>query len=83
MSGAWNVFEPFSNDPHSAFLLAQILAILKETIKTNPEEAVATLDEGIKELYPYTQIYQAQYKLYQLATEGKLSPKDDPLAAHK
>jgi hypothetical protein len=78
MSDAWNVWEPFSDDPESAFILAQIFSQLKEAIKTNPDKAVATLDQAIKELYPYTSIYQAQYKVYQLAAEGKLSPKDDP-----
>jgi len=36
MSDAWNVWEPFSDDPDSAFILAQIFAQLKETIKTDP-----------------------------------------------
>jgi hypothetical protein len=79
MSDTWNtVLEPFSNDPASAFVLAQIFTQLKETIKTHPDQAVATLDQAIKELYPYTQIYQAQYKVYLLAAAGQLSPKDDP-----
>jgi hypothetical protein len=61
MSDAWNVWEPFSGEPESAFVLAQIFSRLKETIKINPDEAVATLDQAIKELYPYTEIYQTQY----------------------
>jgi uncharacterized protein YecA (UPF0149 family) len=78
MSDTWNVFEPFSDEPQSAFVLAQILSQLKETIKTNPEEAITTLDQAIEELYPYTEIYKAQYKVYQLAVEGKLAPQNDP-----
>jgi len=78
VADTWNVWEPFSSDPEGAFILAQILTQLKETIKTDPDEAVATLDQAIKELYPYTAIYQAQFKVYQLAVAGKLSPKDDP-----
>lgn len=79
MSDTWNtVLEPFSSDPASAFVLAQIFNGLKETIKTDPDQAIATLDQAIRELYPYTAIYQAQFKVYELAVEGKLSPKDDP-----
>jgi hypothetical protein len=78
MSDAWNVWEPFSDDPDSAFILAQIFARLKETIKTDPDQAIATLDQAIRELYPYTEIYKAQFKVYELAVAGKLSPKDDP-----
>jgi hypothetical protein len=79
MSDTWNtVLEPFSNDPASAFVLAQIFSALKETIRTDPDQAIATLDQAIEELYPYTAIYQAQLKVYRLAVEGKLSPKDDP-----
>ena len=79
MSDTWNtVLEPFSNDPAAAFVFAQILSSLKEAIKTSPDEAIATLDEAIRGLYPYTAIYQAQFKVYELAIAGKLSPKDDP-----
>jgi hypothetical protein len=81
MSDTWNVWEPFSGDPESAFILAQIFYQLKETIRTDPDQAVATLDQAIKELYPYTQIYKAQFQVYKLAVEGKLSPKDDPTRA--
>lgn len=78
MSDAWNVWEPFSDDPDSAFILAQIFAQLKEIIKSDPDRAIATLDQAIRELYPYTPIYKAQFKVYELAVAGKLSPKDDP-----
>jgi hypothetical protein len=78
MSDAWNVWEPFSDDPDSAFILAQIFAQLKEIIKTDPDRAIATLDQAIREPYPYTPIYKAQFKVYELAVAGKLSPKDDP-----
>ncbi|HJR09001.1 MAG TPA: hypothetical protein VJ842_17210 [Pyrinomonadaceae bacterium] len=78
MSDAWNVWEPFSVDPDSAFILAQILAQLKEAIKTDPNQAIATLDQAITELYPYTPIYKAQFRVYELAVAGKLPPKDDP-----
>lgn len=79
MSDTWNtVLEPFSNDPASAFVLAQIFNALKETIRTDPDQAIATLDQAIEELYPYTEIYKAQFQVYKLAVEGKLSSKDDP-----
>jgi len=80
MSDTWNVWEPFSGDAESAFILAQIFNQLKETIRTDPDQAIATLDKAIRELYPYTTIYKAQFQVYKLAVEGKLSPKDDPLA---
>jgi hypothetical protein len=81
MSDTWNVWEPFSRDAESAFILAQILSQLKEIIKSDPDEAVATLDQAIKELYPYTAIYRAQFKVYMLAVEGKLSPDAEPVKA--
>lgn len=84
MSDTWStVLEPFANDPAAAFVLAQIFTQLKETIKTHPDQAVATLDQAIKELYPYTKIYQAQYKVYLLAAAGQLAPKDDPTYTFK
>jgi hypothetical protein len=78
MSDTWNVWGPFSDEPKSAFILAQIFSQLKETIRTDPDQAVATLDQAIKELYPYTEIYKTQFQVYKLAVEGKLSPKDEP-----
>jgi hypothetical protein len=74
------VFEPFARDAAAAFILAQILTQLKDTIRADPDQAVVTLDQAVKELYPYTRIYQAQYRVYLLAVAGQVAPKDDPTA---
>lgn len=82
MEDTWDaVFEPFARDAAAAFILAQILTQLKDTIKSDPDQAVVTLDQAIRELYPYTKIYQAHYQAYLLAAAGRLSPKDDLTSA--
>jgi hypothetical protein len=75
------VLEPYAQDPAAAFMLAQTLFLLKEKIKSGPEgslSAIQALEQGIETLYPYTDAHEAAHKLYLLAVEGKLLPKDDP-----
>lgn len=76
-----SILEPFSQHPAAAFVFAQTLFVLKEQIKSGPEgslSAIRTLEEGIEQLYPYTDTHAAAYKLYLLALQGKLRPKHDP-----
>lgn len=82
IDASWDIaLEPFSHEPAAAFILAQTLFLLKESIRRGPEDslsAIQTLEEGIEKLYTYTGAHSAAYKLYLLALEGNLLPKHDP-----
>ena len=73
--------EPFAEHPAAAFIFAQTLFMLKEKIRSGPEGTllvVQAIEQGIEKVYPYTAAHQAAYKLYLLAVEGNLLPKNDP-----
>jgi hypothetical protein len=77
----WNgVLEPYAKDPDGAFILAQILFSLKETLQTpkGKESVSLALDLAIDKLYPYTEHFQASRSLFTTALSGDLKPKDDP-----
>ena len=74
-----SIVESFADDSAAAFILAQVLFQIKEEIKKGRgPSAVETLEQGIERLYPYTDDYNAGYKLYLLSVAGKLKPKHDP-----
>ncbi|MGH9967998.1 MAG: hypothetical protein ACREBG_09235 [Pyrinomonadaceae bacterium] len=78
-----SVLEPYASDPSRAFILAQTFSILQQTIAKGPEgpqEAIAALELGIKELYQYTDVHEACYVLYERLVKDGLDPSLDPRA---
>lgn len=82
IDASWDsALEPFSRDAAAAFILAQTLFVIKESINSGPEgslSAIKALEQGIEQLYPYTDAHTAAYQLYLFALEGNLLPKHDP-----
>lgn len=75
-----SVLEPYANDPNGAFILAQTLFYLKQTLKDPKGKAsvIRALELGIETLYPYTEHHKASFQLFQIALAGNLKPKHDP-----
>lgn len=71
---AWeSAFEPYSQDPSSAYDLARYLMAVKQLLQTQPpnvSHAAAELDDACENLFPFTQFREAGYDLYRIAIEG-------------
>jgi hypothetical protein len=72
---AWDTaFEPYSEVPISAYVLARCHVALKQFLQTQPPNvsyAAASLDEACGSLFPFTQFREAGYDLYRVAIEGR------------
>jgi hypothetical protein len=77
----WNdVLELYARDADRAFILAQVLFCLKQTLKKpkGKKTVARALELAIEKLYPYTGYYKASQKIFTTALAGKLKPKHDP-----
>ena len=64
----------------AAHSLAFVLFHLKQLIKRNNIESVlALLDEGLNEIFPYTDIFHLNKKLFMEYLTGDLKPDKEPL----
>jgi hypothetical protein len=77
------VLEPaLCQDKAAVECLVRLLFTIKRAIDSGPEgamQASRTLLDGIKFIYPYTNVHEAAVKLYVLSLEGNLKPQDEPL----
>ena len=80
---AWeSAFEPYSEDPTSAYSLARLLIEVKQLLQTQPpnvSHAAAELDDACENLFPFTQFSEAGYDLYRVAIEGRATRAQENL----
>lgn len=77
----WNdVLEPYATDANRAFILAQILFCLKQTLDSPKGKASVshTLELAIEKLYSYTEHHRASFQLFQIALVGNLKSEHEP-----
>jgi hypothetical protein len=68
------VLKPYETDPANAFILAQCFWLLRQTLTEGPDgvqQVIRLLENGIRDLYPYTDAYQASYTLYERLVTGE------------
>lgn len=76
------VFKVYAEQPKLAFILAQHLTHLKESLQRGPEgalEAIAEIDLGIESLYPHTDFQKAGHKLFSLAVAGTITTEQEKM----
>ena len=80
---AWETaFEPYSEDPISAYVLARCLVALKQFLQTQPpnvSHAAASLDEACQSLFEFSQFREAGYDLFRVAIEGRATRAQENL----
>ena len=75
------ILEAYETAPSLAFAMAQAFVMLQETLKgpDGVQEVTQSLEHGIREIYHYTDFYQACLRLYALAISPEtLPPHLDP-----
>jgi hypothetical protein len=71
------ILEPYENNPGLAFGLAQTFVMLQRSLakgRAGRKEVIQSLENAIRELYPYTHFHQACLRLYARATSPEALP---------
>ncbi len=77
------ILEPYAAAPSLAFAMAQTFAMLQRALargRKGSKEVAQSLENGIRELYQYTDFHQACFRLYRrtISPDVGLEPRFDP-----
>jgi hypothetical protein len=80
---AWEIaFEPYSEHPTDAYVLARVLTAVKQLLQTQPPHvstAATSLDEACESLFAFTQFREAGYDLFRTVIEGRATRAQEDL----
>lgn len=69
----WQIaFEPYTQFPLLALVLAQHLAALQDLAQSDPEKAIAAINRAVNELYEHSQFRSVSLELFRATVQGRL-----------
>lgn len=69
----WRIaFEPYSNHPSLALVLAQHLTALQDLVQSDAAKATAAINRAVDELYEHSDFRAVSLSLFRASVQGRL-----------